>query len=301
MKDNIIIIIPTHKRQHYLNRVASYYSHFDMKVYICDSTPGEAFNIDQYNNINYIWCPEKTFCTKILHVLNTTDARFYATSPDDDFLVYETLMECYNRLQNDKMYSMAIGRQCYFYEKFKNDAIFTNIYSNRLYRKKIDGNKFNNSIKFWSNYQNILWTLFTKDTLLDAFETLERLNYDSQNFIELTIGMKAISHGKIYVSKKYLNCREESTAIHWGNLEKVVSISNFFKYKSMRKDMAKFWNSENTFSSRIGFLCYLFVSSNRIIEKVRALSLKWLNRGKVTFSIDDTKLSSRISNALSHV
>lgn len=234
-------------------------------------------------------------------MLNTTDARFYATSPDDDFLVYETLMECYNCLQGDKRYSMAIGRQCFFYEGFKNSTIFTNFYSNRLYGKRIDGNRFQNSIKFWSNYQNILWTLSTRDTLLDAFETLVRLQYDSQNFIELTLGMKAIFHGKIYVSKNFLNCREVSTAIHWGNLEKEISISNFFKYKSMRKDMTKFWNSENTFSSRIGFLCYLFVSSNRIIEKVRALSLKLLNRGKVTISIDDTKLSSRISNALSHV
>ena len=49
MLTDIIIIIPTHKRQHYLNRVAWYYSHFDMKVYICDSTPGTSFNIDKYD------------------------------------------------------------------------------------------------------------------------------------------------------------------------------------------------------------------------------------------------------------
>lgn len=300
MLTDIIIIIPTHKRQHYLNRVAWYYSHFDMQVYICDSTPGTSFNIDKYDNVNYIWCPEKNFYTKILHVLNTTNADFYATSPDDDFLKQETLMECYESMKEDSSYSMAVGKQAFFKENFKDDYFNTNVYANGLQGLSLHGSVLSNTIKFWSNYQNVLWTLFRKDMLIHAFELLVKQNYSSQNFIELTIGMSALVHGNIYVSKDYLNLRELIEGEHWGKAEVVISLSNYFKYNAMKSDIHKLWNlPKHHVVHRLGICLYL-VFGNKYIMAATRISRRMLQGDKIKEKFRDETISL-IKEALRYV
>lgn len=302
MLTDIIIIIPTHKRQHYLNRVAWYYSHFDMKVYICDSTPGTSFNIDKYDNVNYIWCPEKNFYTKILHVLNTTNADFYATSPDDDFLKQETLMECYFAMKNDRSYSMGIGRQVFFKPNHLNDGLYFNTPSNRLNGLILHNPKIVNAIKFWCNYQNILWSIFRKETLLNAFYSLVQKQYNSQNFIELTIGMYAINSGNIYVSEHALNYREVIEGEHWGKEEMVISIENYFKYENMKKDIHKFWMiKENQIVHRIGLISYL-IATNKYISLIRyVVESKIFRRSMRDISYKDTEMINLIAKSQTYV
>ena len=301
MLSDIIIIIPTHKRQHYLNRVAWYYSHFDMQVYICDSTPGQPGVIIEYPNIHYIWCPEKNFYTKILDVLETTDAAYCATSPDDDFLKYETLMECYEAMKGDCTYSMGVGMQCFFKEGFENKAFISDLYLNGLQGLNLHGCKLFNTIKFWSNYQNVLWTLFRRDMIRDAFETLIRQQYNSQNFIELTLGMKAIEYGNIYVSSNYLNFRELTEGEHWGKEEAVISVPNYFKNQKMKDDISAFWNLPyNKINHRVGLICYLFMTSNKYGMAFKRISRSIFQGAKVKKIFFDS-ISKQIEQALSYV
>lgn len=265
MIDNLIVIIPTHNRQHYLNRVAWYYSQFNMQVYICDSTPAKACDVDYYDNIHYIWCPDKTFNNKILYVLNCTEADFYAMSPDDDFLRYETLIECYNAMQYNNTYSLGVGRQVYFRENSKLTEFKSNIFMNRLMGRTLSGSKITNTMKFWVNYQNILWSIFRKDVLVYAFSTLIKQEYKSQNFIEVTLGMAALNHGNIYITGNALNYREVTDSSHWGREESVISIENYFKFSSMKYDIYKFWAlKEGRIVNRIG-LCSYLLSTTRLI------------------------------------
>lgn len=305
MLSDIIIIIPTHKRQHYLNRVAWYYSHFDMQVYICDSTPGAAFEIDKYDNINYLWCPDKTFNTKILHVLNTTHADFYATSPDDDFLKEETLMGCYEAMKADRSYSMAVGRQAFFKEKFEDGIITSNNYANGLAGLKFGKNKTFNSFLFWSHYQNVLWTLFRKDIINKSFTELLEKKYDSQNFIEMTVGMNALAGGAIFVSDGIMNVREVITGEHWGSIEKIISVGNYFKYNSMRCDFNKVLSvdGDEKMIRKIGLLTYLMRYGKIAIMLYRVKN----KLGRVIFgekqetNCEDPKLEELIRKALQKV
>lgn len=265
MITDLILIIPTHNRQNYLNRVSWYYSNFNIKVYICDSTPEQKFNIDQYENIEYLWCPEKTFYSKILHVLGITDAKFYALSPDDDFIKYETLIECYEAMSDDSSYSMGIGKQIFFNEHLEGNQFTTGVLLNRMQGVKFSGMIIVDTIRFWSNYQNILWSIFRKDTLKKSFQTLIEQQYNSQNFIEMTLGMTALSLGKIYISPNAFNFREIIKGDHWGKQEKFISIKNYFKYPSMKEDIKKLWKyKKNKAINRIGLCSYLLFNLKNI-------------------------------------
>ena len=124
MTEDLIIIIPTHNRQHYLRRVIKYYSSFPCKVYICDSTP-EVFIFEEElpSNIEYISCPDKNFYQKVYSVIKNTEVPFYALSPDDDFIKLETLKECYEVLKNNENYSFATGKQICFNKPFDNKFV----------------------------------------------------------------------------------------------------------------------------------------------------------------------------------
>lgn len=295
MLSDIIIIIPTHKRQHYLNRVAWYYSHFDMQVYICDSTPETAFEIDKYDNINYLWCPDKTFYTKILFVLNTTDADFYATSPDDDFLKYETLLECYKAMKNDRSYSMGVGGQIVFDEHFENKTFRYIDGANAFANIKLEGTPLSRILAVFSNYQNLLWSLFRKDVIAVTFTQLIERSYSSQNFIELSLAFMAASLGNIYLSNNYLNFRESTKNEHWGKLEKTISLKNIVRYGNLRKDSLSFvFNNPKKCLRFIGLFRYLLCSS---------IFYQWKNEKKdaqsVLFVTDDA-MASMIQEALLH-
>lgn len=301
MLSDIIIIIPTHKRQHYLNRVAWYYSHFNMQVYICDSTPETAFEIDKYDNINYLWCPDKTFYTKILYVLESTDAAYCATSPDDDFLKYETLMECYEAMKADSSYSLAVGRQVFFKEHLNESNFWTSIPYNRLQGIKLYGSKILNSLKFWRNYQNVLWSVFRKEILLISYHKLVKLQYDSQNFIEITLGMSSLIHGNIYVSNNALNFRELIKGEHWGSDETVISIANYFKNPSMKSDIQKFWFQEDKLLCKIGFLSYL-TTTIKYFDIARYIwEAKVCRRNLHMTKYYDIEMNKLIKKALTHV
>lgn len=244
MLKDIIIIIPTHKRQHNLKRLVWYYSQFDCDVYICDSTPEQQGILSSELNIHYLWCPDKNFYQKLLYVVTNTNAQYYALSPDDDFLKKETLIECYEHVANNPYYSMALGRQIHFADSFSPDTFYYYLSANRLDKITLESSRIVNNVKLWSHYQNLLWSLFRKDTLVHSLNELIENEYKCQNYIELTLGMKAICSGYIYTSKLPLNFREDSTSEHWGSREITISLTNLLFNKNLRRDTLKFVNTK---------------------------------------------------------
>lgn len=240
MIDNLIIIIPTHNRQHYLERVIKYYSSFPCKVFICDSSKQNA-NIENQGSVVYRWVPQSNFYGKVLDVINEIPAGFYALSPDDDFLKEETLMECFDFLNNNKGFSLGIGRQVFFKEGL-NEGFYSGERSNRLQSlNKTDYLDKNHYVDyFWQHYQNILWSLFRRDELLAAFTSLNHNKYSNGNFIEITLGIECLRTGSVYVSQNGLNYREVIEGEHWGNTTLPITWSNIKRDITLKKDIKNF-------------------------------------------------------------
>ena len=299
--NNCIIIIPSHKRQAKLPQCARYYSHFECPVFICDSTPGIAAVIPVYDNINYLHVPELGFYDKILHVLQTTDAKYYALSPDDDFLKEETLLECIENMEFESRYSMAIGGQVFWDEGFHNKVFRYPFGSNKLEGRKIEGCRLKRYTSFWPNYQNVLWSLFKKEVVVEAFTQLIEAKYNNQNFIELTLGDVAISKGWVYVSKNALNYREYSLKEHWGKQVPEINTRNIKNDEDLKNDVLKYKNKGDKLR---GFGLWLYASSNAgVIYLFKRLSHFVRNRllrktEILSFVIQDETMNCRIDEAI---
>lgn len=240
MIDNLIIIIPTHNRHHYLKRVVHYYSSFPCKVYICDSS-SEKVDIEHTDNIIYRWVPQSNFYGKVLDVLNETAVDYYALSPDDDFLNRETLIECYKKLYENTQYSFGIGKQVFFEIPFKGN-FFTFSGANGLesFNTKPYQTHDEYLYSFWSCYQNVLWSLYKKEAIYNAFSALASCNFSNGNFVELLLGIEGLRKGDVYISEHGLNYREYSQGEHWGNTTPSITKDNINKYPSIREDVISF-------------------------------------------------------------
>lgn len=314
MIENLIIIVPTHNRQHYLKRVMKYYSSFPCKVYICDSSKEKA-EIENTGNILYRWVPQSNFYGKVLDVIEEISADFYALSPDDDFLKEETLIECYSQLKQDENYSVGVGKQIFF------DAPFDG-----TFYVKPGANKFENLVgtaiepktdyikHFWNNYQNILWSLFRREVIYDAFTCLLKCGFNNGNFVELMLGIEGLRHGKVYISQNGLNYREAIEGEHWGSTTLDISIPNIRKTPSLKNDIRIFYeyhSNDSGFAAKC--LSYYLEASapkdlkgiikNFLPEQTKIFLKKtfpFLNR-ECKEIYTDKEMAERIGNALANL
>lgn len=307
MDNNLVIIIPTHNRQNYLNRIIWYYSQFNHPIYICDSTKIQIKISTSHKNINYIWCPQMNFYEKILHVINNTNAQFYALTPDDDFFKESSLEECYNVLKKDNTYSLGTGGQIFFSKKFNGELkIFPKM--NKLKGKQLKSNKYTNAQIFWRNYQNILWSIFQRETILKGFQSLTHNHFNNANFIEFTLGFEAIKNGNIYVSDKNLNFRELSETEHWGTQIESITRFNILTNRELKEDIKKFkyYYKDEKDLVKISLSSYLGSYINIIKEPLKKILKQFLQSHfsslsyNKDFKINDEEMAKLISKALNN-
>ena len=235
--NDIIIIIPTNGRQNYLNRVASYYSKFDIHTYICDAYLTKC-EVDSYDTIHYQWNPQKGFFEELLDVVNETEAPYYLLAPDDDFIKYETLRSCFDKMQNDNRIALGSGRQLFFREAFDGHFIYFD-YHNKMSDSSVNFINMDNACFFERNYQNIHWSLFRRDCLVDALSILDKTQFYYACFAEFVFGVEGIRHGGIYFDDGFFNYREESLTPHWGSVAPSITWKNVLRDKKLRSDIKK--------------------------------------------------------------
>lgn len=238
--DDLIIILPTHKRHVYLPGKIKYYTAFPCQVYICDSTPEEFRpETELPENIHYIWCPDKGFYQKVLSVLSSTEAKLYNLTPDDDFLDLDTIQECYDKMATDSSISLAVGKQVNFNKPY-DGKFYYNKNANRMMGLHFGEDKVKNAALIGGHYQNVLWSLYRKNVINAAFTKLVNINPENGNFIELTLAFEACVGGKIFVSKNPLNYREMSKEDHWGKREEIISGKALSSNTRLQSDLCKF-------------------------------------------------------------
>lgn len=298
MNEDIVIIIPTKGRQNYLNRIASYYSKFDMHTYICDAYQTMC-EVDSYDTIHYLWDSSKGFFEELLDVVKFTNASYYLLAPDDDFIKYETLLSCYDRMKSSPDLAMGSGRQMFFSEKFDGSFIYYD-YHNKISESSITiVNKGNASI-FERNYQNIHWSIFKRDCLIDALSILDKSRFKYACFAEFIFAIEGIRHGGIYFDNGFFNYREESSMPHWGNVAPSISWKNLLFSKDLREDIKKL---RKVYGDEYGFVRKCLISyMNAQFDLVNRLKLKIKHKinGYCQTQKDDI-MSKRISDALMHM
>lgn len=256
------VVIPTHNRQSYLKRIVSYYSLFPFNVIVVDSTE-DKFDLDFPKNFKYIHSPKKKFAEKIILASNVVEDDFIALCPDDDFLLPEALICAYAKMFLYPNVSISFGR----YVGFK-EGICNAFYSiSPVFKKPIEkGDRYCRLNSFMKNYHQILWSLYRKDVLMDAFRAIEKAEYQNDNFIEITISAIAIYKGDINFVSGVWGARELSEADHWGARHEAISYSNTEDARAFVETVGKLTSHD---FAKLALESYL--SGGCVVGKIRRL------------------------------
>ena len=134
MSKRLSIIIPTHERDHLLERALAYYSNFDRaNIIICDSSIKPSSKTIS-REIIYYHLPGYSFASKLLYAVERVSTPYSCLSADDDFLVESSLMTAAYFLEYNKDY-VAINGQYILFNLKGNQEILFNLLYNGLSKK----------------------------------------------------------------------------------------------------------------------------------------------------------------------
>ncbi len=195
-----------------------YYSDLQANVIYCDSSL-EPFSGKIKSNIKYLHLPNYTFSKKILHALTTIESELIALCADDDFILINSLYNGADYLNMDKGYSAFVGRYLSFESNYSGK--FSQLYAS--IPDDILGNPENNAKIFFNNYYQILWAMYPKEVIENAFRVINASQFSNENFIEIIVGACVCYSGGIKFSRDIWGVREKSLKDHWGKQQ--ISLS----------------------------------------------------------------------------
>lgn len=221
---NLCIVIPTHERHRYLARCIDYYSKFDCKVIVCDSS-AEPYQPQCSGNVSYCHLPGQRFAEKILFAISICKADLIALCPDDDFLFEDSLSKGAEMLRANESAQVCVGEVIMFYE----EPPFRVVSQPGWHALGFDATTTPEDRigDYLSNYQQVLWSLFRSDALKQCFEIIRDAGYKNENFFELTIATICAGKGGICLLDDYWIVRELSVKEHWGTRHgSILAIKN---------------------------------------------------------------------------
>tara|TARA_R100001377_G_scaffold85267_1_gene71136 strand:+ start:1144 stop:2040 length:897 start_codon:yes stop_codon:yes gene_type:complete len=263
----LTIIIPTHNRHHYLERVVKYYSNFEFNIYIIDSSHDEFIMDNWPSHIDYKHLPGSVFHDKILFGCDDIDSDLIALCADDDFLFANALRKAVKQMERNVNISVSFGEFIFF--DSENSSRF---YSVNLPKPSsislLKGGKTSRLKHFMDNYSQILWSLYRKDILINSFEAIKSSKFSNDNFIESIISCVAISKGELNFMAEQFGVREINPNEHWGTRHSVISSKDELDILSFKNEITKFENIEFA-ESALDTLLKNKSLINRVIDKLK--------------------------------
>jgi len=227
---NFTLIVPTHNRHHYLKRSIAFFNNLEAAVIYCDSS------LEQYTElmgekISYLHLPGKKFAEKILIALDCVKTDYVAMCADDDFILYSALYKGISVLEKEFGFKTVVGKYIAFHEEF--DGTFYK--KTKSLPKDINFNASNNAKVFFSNYYQILWAMYQKEILVEAFEIINKARFANDRFFELVIGSIVCYSGGIKFLNEIWGVRELNISEHWAKRHKPIA-ANTYQDRNIKRD-----------------------------------------------------------------
>ncbi|MGH1429894.1 MAG: TIGR00180 family glycosyltransferase [Neptuniibacter sp.] len=207
MNLDISILVPTHNRRDRLERLLDYLSAFSIDVVVVDSS-FEAFSGNYNQRVKYFHRPDLNFKQKVVFGGEFVSTDYVFLSADDDFPVVDKIVALLKEM--NKEFSLLVGTVGVFDEEF--DGNFYLQKSAALPGKYSSGNVD----WFMSNYSQVLWGVYDRGAMIEAFRIIDDSSFLNDNFIELTLAPFMAGQKGLIKIEDVVYVREFTKKDHWG-------------------------------------------------------------------------------------
>jgi glycosyltransferase domain-containing protein len=174
-KAGLTIVIPTHNRHNYLERVLDYYSNSSYFIIVADSSENKYSGIIPDERVNYLHLPGLSLPQKLSVIFQKVTTAFMAMCADDDFVIPESLEMCVSFLKGNPDYSVAGGNiLCYKKSDFLAGHIkFAVVFPQWLSYEIRNKDAWRRLDDFFDQYREIFYSVHRTENLRLAFEDVD--------------------------------------------------------------------------------------------------------------------------------
>lgn len=200
------IIIPTHNRHDYFQRIISYYKNFRYQVKIVDSS-AEQYSFEELPvNIQYFHLPDYNFLGKIDYVLKQSKAQYIMLIPDDDFVFESFLRKGVGYLDANDDFSLVTGKWFCFRD---DNYIVHELYKSEHFRDCREDDAVSRCHNYLNDYFMTFWALYRKELFSKIYRILGELNLCYIAMNEIIQAALIGYYGKIrFINHCFLGARE---------------------------------------------------------------------------------------------
>lgn len=321
MLEKVTLLIPTHNRHDYLERILNYYADVNMKIIIADSTGSSFYKYPPSNKIAYLHFPGEKMPKKLSIALANVETDFVVICADDDFILPAGISRCLSFLEENPAYIAAQGHAIAYHKSFLSNENINfaamqkaqlkfNISDNDIY-KRLDhafnpyraffsavyrtpalqmayNDKINIENLFLNEYLSVVIPLALGKLIeLPVFYQVRENALDSGD--KTTVNLDIILEDEKYFTEyeKYLNYIISSIAINV-NIDKVILAEKldftFRKFAKYLKEIKEKTKAKLPFKKKIGkVINFIPFFGNLLIKKNREIErMKYLDKIVIT-------------------
>ncbi|MFT4091997.1 MAG: TIGR00180 family glycosyltransferase [Niabella sp.] len=214
MQQKITLVIPTHNRHRYLQRVLKFYANSGIAIIVGDSTLQPLNPVP--SNISYLHLPGLSLPEKLKRLTAEVKTQYTVLCADDDFIITGSIFKCLDFLEQHSDYAVAQGRIiCYNKEALlKNEVNFSVIYKEDV----IENNEEDPLVrlkKLFAPYHAFFYGVHRTENLRDAFsKNTKELNLFLNEFLTGIIPLyrgKSIELPVLYQVREYSLVSDDKT------------------------------------------------------------------------------------------
>lgn len=206
------IVVPTHDRHGYFDRLFAYYRGWECRVILVDST-AEPFAGDVPDNFTYLHASGKRFAEKVVHAARLCDEPYVALCADDDVLLPEGLESCVTELEIGSC-GVCGGTMGKFHPEEYGKTFFAS--SVRPLRRHYPNGT--GEPRFLGDYSlQILWSVYERELLVEIFTLIVEIRLKNDNYMEIIVGILGQYRRGITLTATPFILREISSSLSWGH------------------------------------------------------------------------------------
>ena len=245
MKNNLTLIVTARERRNTLPRVLEYYKGFKGRIILLDGSSSRWDLIDNYDHIEYMHLPNKTWMEKMVTVLNEIDTPYVAKVCDDDLIFLHALPTMVDFLNNNPEYATVAGQEI---------SLLDSHFEYETYEYLLEVNQqdhFDDPVKrmefYWTYFNCKIHSVAKTETQLEVYQfMLDNPDIYAIRFFDKIWSLIFASRGKLAVLPVLSNMRSRERLVmppfapaHSLDLYDETKYSLSFKDDFLNRDLTK--------------------------------------------------------------
>ena len=260
------IIIPIHNETiKKVLDIINYYSVYNVSIFVVDSSINSMMHKIEFNNVVYSHLPRTSFPEKIYIISKKIKTKLVLLNPVDDLVSLSLLKDiCVWVEKNNVDYFGGYNKSVSSSFKVRKNGVFLNT------DKIINMHSYDIFCKY--DFP-VLWGIYSANSLHNAFKIISNLEFNNENFYELSLTFILPSIGKFAKYHDTVFFRELRTG-SWGTKHNSISLAPNRIYF---RDQVKLFSIIKISSKKMrGVFGYLFYLSNNTIGLLIGFAKKFL-------------------------